>query len=83
LQEVFGDIPVYYAHPYTPSERGTNERQNGMVRRFIPKGTDIACLTPDTIQQVEDWMNNLPRKILGYDTPKERFDSYVAQFAAS
>lgn len=83
LHEVFGDIPVFYAHPYAPSERGTNERQNGMVRRFIPKGTDIASLSSGTIQRVEDWMNNLPRKILGYDTPKERFDKYLALLAVS
>ena len=62
---------VYFAHPYSSWERGTNENQNRMIRRFIPKGTDIAKISNKEVQRIEDWMNNYPRKILGYKTAKE------------
>ena len=60
---------VYYAHPYSAYERGTNENMNRMIRRFIPKGTDIASYTKKEIQRIENWLNNYPRKILDYQTP--------------
>lgn len=62
---------VYFAHPYSSWERGTNENQNRMIRRFIPKGTDIAKISVQEIKRIEKWMNNCPRKILGYRTANE------------
>jgi len=62
---------IYFAHSYSSWERGTNENHNRMIRRFIPKGTDIADLTEAEINDIEDWMNNYPRKILAYKTPKQ------------
>ena len=62
---------LYYAHPYSSWERGSNENANKMIRRFIPKGTDIAKYNNKDIQRIEDWMNNYPRKIHGYKTAKE------------
>jgi len=62
---------VYYTHPYTSSERGTNERHNGLIRRFIPKGESIDDIDEKLIAYVENWCNTLPRKILGYKTPNE------------
>lgn len=62
---------VYFAHPYSSWERGTNENQNKMIRRFIPKGTDISKLSDKDIKRIEEWMNNYPRKILGYKTANE------------
>ena len=62
---------VYFAHPYSSWERGTNENQNRMIRRFIPKGRDISKLSDRDIKRIENWMNNYPRKILGYKTPNE------------
>ena len=62
---------VYFAHPYSSWERGTNENQNRMIRRFIPKGTNIAKVSNKEIKGIEDWMNNYPRKILGYKTANE------------
>jgi len=62
---------VYFAHPYSSWERGTNENQNKIIRRFIPKGTDISKLSHRDIKRIEEWMNNYPRKILGYRTPNE------------
>jgi IS30 family transposase len=62
---------IYFAHSYTSWERGTNENQNRMIRRFVPKGTDIADFSDEDIQWIEDWMNNYPRKLLGYKTAKQ------------
>jgi IS30 family transposase len=62
---------VYFAHPYSAWERGTNENQNRMIRRFIPKGTDISRVSDADIEKIQEWMNNYPRKILGYRTPNE------------
>lgn len=62
---------VYFAHPYSSWERGTNENQNRMIRRFIPKGTDISKLSDKDVEAIEKWMNSYPRKILGYKTANE------------
>lgn len=62
---------VYFAHPFSSWERGTNENQNRMIRRFIPKVTNIAKISTKEIQKIENWMNNYPRKILGYRTANE------------
>ncbi|MGG1877267.1 IS30 family transposase [Paenibacillus cisolokensis] len=66
-------LEVYYAHPYASSERGTNERHNGLIRRFIPKGTSIDDIDQSLITYVENWCNTLPRKILGYRSPIDVF----------
>ena len=62
---------IYFAHSYSSWERGTNENQNRMIRRFVPKGVDIADFSDADIQEIEDWMNNYPRKILGYKTANQ------------
>jgi len=62
---------TYYAHAYSSWERGSNENHNRMIRRFIPKGMDISKVSEASITEIEDWMNNYPRKILGYKTPNE------------
>lgn len=64
-------VKVYYAHPYSSGERGSNENGNRLIRRFIPKGTDISNYTAQEIKRIEHWMNNYPRKIHGYKTAKE------------
>lgn len=66
---------VYYAHPYSSWEKGSNERHNRLVRRFIAKGERISDYGIDAIERIEDWCNNLPRKILGYKTPDELFEA--------
>ena len=68
---------IYFAHPYTSSERGTNERHNGLIRRFIPKGESLANYSVDMISKVQNWCNTLPRKILNYLTPDEAFEKEV------
>lgn len=67
------DIGIYYAHPYTSWERGTNERHNGLIRRFIPKGKSMDDIDETLVAYVEKWCNTLPRKILGYQTPEDLF----------
>jgi len=57
---------VYYAHPYSAWERGTNENINKMIRRFIPKGSDISQFSSEEIERIQNWINNYPRKILGF-----------------
>ena len=56
---------VYYAHPFSAWERGSNENANKLIRRFIPKGSDIAEFSPERIQLIEVWINNYPRRRLG------------------
>lgn len=62
---------VYFAHAYSAWERGSNENQNRMIRRFIPKKKNIAVYNEDQIQDIQDWMNNYPRKVLGYKTANQ------------
>lgn len=62
---------VYFAHPYSSWERGTNENTNGLIRRFYPKGTDFSELTDNDVKTMQNWLNNRPRKVLGYHTPTE------------
>lgn len=62
---------VYYCHSYAAWEKGTNENCNRMIRRWIPKGTDLATISEARIAEIQDWMNNYPRKVLGWKTPKE------------
>jgi len=62
---------IYFAHPYSSWERGTNEKHNGILRRFIPKGKSLKDYSNDQIKQITHWMNHLPRKILNYQTPTE------------
>ena len=67
---------TYFAHTYSAWERGSNEVQNRMIRRFIPKGTDIHCVSEKEIKEIQNWMNNYPRKILGYKSANEAAKEY-------
>ena len=73
LEEVSKTL-VYYAHPYTSCDKGTVERHNGLIRRFIPKGDCINNYSLQQIIDIETWCNSLPRKILAYHTPDEIFE---------
>jgi len=65
---------IYYAHPYSSWERGTNENLNKMIRRFIPKGTEIEKVSTKHLQVIESWINNYPRRIFGYQTANEIYN---------
>ncbi|HJF19474.1 MAG TPA: IS30 family transposase [Enterococcus columbae] len=68
-----GKTKVYYTHPYVSSKRGTNENHNGIIRRFLAKGESIDSIDKRTLESIADIMNELPRKILNYQRPREAF----------
>lgn len=72
---------VYYCHPYSSWERGTNEVTNKMVRRKIPKGTNFDDKTDEEIGEIENWINKYPRKIHGYRSAGELFTEEVEKLA--
>ena len=69
---------VYYAHPYSSWERGSNENVNRIIRRFVPKGCDIGKYTHKELRKIEVWINEYPRKILNFKTAEEMFASEMA-----
>ena len=74
LSELESLVAMYFCHPYSSFERGSNERHNGILRQFIPKGRSINDFSEDEIMYYVDIINAKPRKNLGYRTPEEIFD---------
>lgn len=68
---------VYYCHPYSSWERGSNENANRLIRRFIPKGTNIDSYSDEYIKWVENWLNNYPRKMFNYMTSNEVYNQLI------
>ena len=77
LQQNFSSSKIYYAHPYSSFERGTNERQNGIIRRFFPKGKSFDNIPDETILLVQNYINSLPRKIFNYRCSNDFFSLFV------
>lgn len=69
---------LYYCHPYCSSERGSNERANRIIRRFYPKGQSLEKITQTDCNKTAAWMNDLPRKILGYHTAADLFQAHLS-----
>jgi len=67
------DLPVYFAHPYHSWERGTNENTNGLLRQYLPKGTDLTQVTPEQLRSYVRQINHRPRKCLAFQTAFEVF----------
>lgn len=76
-----GVTDVYFARPYAPYERGSNERHNGLLRQYIPKGKAISDYSTEAIQRIYQTLNNLPRKILDYQQPAVLFKEELAKLA--
>ena len=64
-------IPIYFCNPRTPEQRGSNENTNGLIRQFLPKGTDFTLVTRVQLKKIEYKLNSRPRKSLGYLSPLE------------
>ena len=67
----------YFCNPYHSWEKGSVENVNGLIRRYLPKKTDLSLITNERIEYIEDQINNRPKKCLEYKTPKEVFNSYL------
>jgi IS30 family transposase len=72
-------IAVYFADPHAPWQRGSNENINGLLREYLPKGTDLSVHTAAQLQAIEDELNDRPRKRLGYHTPREELARLLAE----
>jgi IS30 family transposase len=72
-------IQVYFADPYSPWQRGSNENVNGLLREYLPKGTDLRACTPAQLQAIAAQLNDRPRKRLGFRTPAEKFANLLEQ----
>jgi IS30 family transposase len=72
-------IAVYFAHPYSPWERPTNENSNGLIRDYYPKGTDFSLITKKELKRVQNELNERPRNVLNWRTPKEVFEEMILQ----
>jgi len=76
-----GITDVYFARPYASYERGSNERHNGLLRRYLPKGKAISDFSRCAIKRMYQILNNLPRKILNYQQPAVLFEQELAELA--
>ncbi len=65
-------VQVYFADPHAPWQRGSNENINGLLREYLPKGTDLSVYTPAQLQAIQDELNDRPRKRFSYRTPREQ-----------
>ncbi|MCX8514043.1 MAG: IS30 family transposase, partial [Burkholderiales bacterium] len=70
---------IFFARPYRSCDRGLNEHTNGLIRKYFPKKTDFANINEQQIEQVQNLLNNRPRKALGFLTPNEVVNRYLTK----
>jgi hypothetical protein len=76
-------VEIYFCHPQSPWQRGTNENTNGLLRQYFPRGTDLSRHSPDELAAVALALNTRPRKTLGWRTPAEALNDHLLTSAAS
>ena len=74
-------VPIYFCDPHAPWQRGSNENTNGLLRQYLPKGTDLSAYSAADLLRIQHSLNNRPRKTLGYLTPLEKLAEIVATTA--
>jgi IS30 family transposase len=72
------DMAVYFCERASPWQRGTNENTNGLLRQYLPKGTNLRTQDADALAAIADELNDRPRKALGWDTPSERMSALLS-----
>ena len=74
----WGSLPTYYfANPYSPWERGSNENLNGLIRQYIPKSSCLESITDERIKEIEERINSRPRKRYDYENPIFRMEKLL------
>ena len=71
-------IPIYFCDPHSPWQRGSNENTNGLLRQYLPKGTDLSNVSREELDAIQDSLNSRPRKTLGDLAPSEKLDEFLA-----